>query len=637
MDIRNVEGIGDKLACKIIDSYSGLDNFINHMKNYDIEQLMEIDGLSQKKAINIVNYVLDNPENNFLKTEEAKNIYEDIINRILEFTNTSYAKNRVLLLNPLTNIDSIKHMQDIVSNAIGICNSLDLEYIQELYDKVDYLVDNKRPVFNDSICIVCEDVEDYTRLLDDGFNKFCNILTGEDVLSFDNYEFIIFLYGDCLIDIGDASNVVMVSNTVNDYEILPDVLISYFMSNKIILENVLKIRNCLNWDSVIGDVLELLDNINNPGVNLDNLLDIIEDLKDQGNGKIKNMIRDVNLSGEDVLLLLDEDNIPPKIQSIFDVVIKELLNELTDKTNLSFDPFIVKYPLEIDYDEVERVQKVEFANKHINSFERKVEACKILADLKDSVINEVMEVVHFDYDFALGCFSKYYELNIPEFGDDYVIHDGLHIRLKSEMITDGSQMQLIDYNLSSDDGIVLLTGANSGGKTTLLEMLAQFSIMGHMGLGVCASKCILKLEEEIYYFSKKHSLNAGAFETFLKKFIPITLGKDNKLILLDEIESITELEAAIKIISGFIEYIQDTNSFAIIVTHMAPQILKQIKVRVDGIEAKGLDKDYNLIVDRSPHINYLANSTPELILQKMYEQTDGSLKGVYGNILKKFR
>ncbi|MDO5851271.1 MAG: AAA family ATPase [Methanobacteriaceae archaeon] len=637
MDIRNVDGIGDKLACKIIDSYGGLDNFISRIKNYDIEQLMEIDGLSQRKAMNIVNYVLNNPSNNFLKTEESKIIYEDIINRILKFTNTTYAKNRVLLINPSNNMDSIKNMQNIVSNAMNICEDLDLNYIQDLYENVDYLVDDFRPVFNDSICIVCEEYDDYIKLLDNGFNKFCNILTGEDVLSFDNYEFIIFLYGDCLIDIGDASNVVMVSNNSQDYEILPDSLISYFITNKSILENTFKIRKALNWDSDIGDVLNLLDGINDNVVDLDDIIDIVEDLKDQGNKKIKSRIRDVNLSGEDVLLLLDEDNVPPKIQNIFDFVIDELLSELSKKTNLSFDPFIVKYPLKIDYDEIERVKKIEYANKHINSFERKVEACKTLSDLKDNVVKEVLEVIHFDYDFTLGCFSKYYGLTIPEFGMDYIIHDGLHIRLKSGMNESNKEMQLIDYNLNSDDGIVLLTGANSGGKTTLLEMLAQFSIMGHMGLGVCASKCILKLEEEIYYFSKKHSLDAGAFETFLKKFIPITLGKDDKLILLDEIESITELEAAIKIISGFIENIQNTNSFAIIVTHMAPQILKQVKVRVDGIEAKGLDKDYNLIVDRSPHINYLANSTPELILQKMYEKAENPLKEVYGDILKKFQ
>ena len=73
---------------------------------------------------------------------------------------------------------------------------------------------------------------------------------------------------------------------------------------------------------------------------------------------------------------------------------------------------------------------------------------------------------------------------------------------------------------------------------------------------------------------------------------------------------------------------------------MAPEILKRtdnIKIRTDGIEAKGLDENYNLIVDRTPKINYLANSTPELILRKIYEKSEEPLKSVYKDILDKFQ
>lgn len=160
-----------------------------------------------------------------------------------------------------------------------------------------------------------------------------------------------------------------------------------------------------------------------------------------------------------------------------------------------------------------------------------------------------------------------------------------------------------------------------------------------MGIGVCAKKAEIPKTDEIYYFTKQQSLNAGAFETFLRSFIPSAVGDKKKLILIDELESITELEAAIKIIIGFIELIQDKNNYAIIVTHMAPEILKQtqnINIRVDGIEAQGLDENYNLIVDRNPKINYLAKSTPELILKRIYQKSDEPEKSIYKEILDKF-
>ena len=69
---------------------------------------------------------------------------------------------------------------------------------------------------------------------------------------------------------------------------------------------------------------------------------------------------------------------------------------------------------------------------------------------------------------------------------------------------------------------------------------------------------------------------------------------------------------------------------------MAREILKYCDVRVDGIEAQGLDENYNLIVDRTPRIDYFAKSTPELILKRMYEKSEGKLKGIYGEMLDKF-
>ena len=157
-----------------------------------------------------------------------------------------------------------------------------------------------------------------------------------------------------------------------------------------------------------------------------------------------------------------------------------------------------------------------------------------------------------------------------------------------------------------------------------------------MGLPVPAEEAEVKILDEIYYFTKQRSLDAGAFETFLNTFIPITTTKTEKLVLLDELEGITELDASVKIISSFIEMFKKTESYGIIVTHMAKELSRYIEIRIDGIEAKGLDENYNLIVDRTPKMNTLARSTPELILKRIYENSDGKLKEIYGEILKKF-
>ena len=54
------------------------------------------------------------------------------------------------------------------------------------------------------------------------------------------------------------------------------------------------------------------------------------------------------------------------------------------------------------------------------------------------------------------------------------------------------------------------------------------------------------------------------------------------------------------------------------------------------LKLQGLDENYNLIVDRTPRMDYFAKSTPELILRRMYEKSDGKLKNIYLQMLEKF-
>ena len=91
------------------------------------------------------------------------------------------------------------------------------------------------------------------------------------------------------------------------------------------------------------------------------------------------------------------------------------------------------------------------------------------------------------------------------------------------------------------------------------------------------------------------------------------------LILADEIEAVTEPGVAGKIIAATCEYFINLDSYLVIATHLGYEIQTCLpkKARIDGIEAKGLDNEFNLIVDHNPVIGRLAHSTPELIVEKM--------------------
>ena len=156
-----------------------------------------------------------------------------------------------------------------------------------------------------------------------------------------------------------------------------------------------------------------------------------------------------------------------------------------------------------------------------------------------------------------------------------------------------------------------------------MEHLIQLISLFQLGLPV-NGKFNTPLFTDVYYFAKnKGAANKGAFENLLTQMAGIKPG-DQTLILADEIEAVTEPGVAGKIISSTADYFLKQNCFLVIATHLGYEIKDVLpeKARIDGIEAKGLDENFNLIVDHNPVLGRLAHSTPELIVEKMANSND---------------
>ena len=220
------------------------------------------------------------------------------------------------------------------------------------------------------------------------------------------------------------------------------------------------------------------------------------------------------------------------------------------------------------------------------------------------------------------------------------LDEGRHILLGMEPdpVTYGLGQAAIKGDQQS---LALLTGANSGGKTTLLECMAYACILGHMGLPVPAKRARIGKVEALHILAKAGGTqSAGALEQTLVELATVVSDPTPKLILADELEAITEPGAGARIIAGMLlaaEAQKDTTM--LLVTHLAPAILAATErddLRVDGIEASGLGADLELLVDRTPKRNHLARSTPELIVKRLVEKSSGHAKALFGDILQMF-
>jgi Holliday junction resolvasome RuvABC DNA-binding subunit len=86
MTLQNIKGVGDKISEKIINSVGGEDELQKIVDNVDVEKIANIEGISQRKAIEIMNQLLNNPEYEFIKSDRAMELYDDIINKILAYS-----------------------------------------------------------------------------------------------------------------------------------------------------------------------------------------------------------------------------------------------------------------------------------------------------------------------------------------------------------------------------------------------------------------------------------------------------------------------------------------------------------------------------------------------------------------------
>ena len=53
----------------------------------------------------------------------------------------------------------------------------------------------------------------------------------------------------------ESQNIAMVNNSSEIYEIVPEVILSYYKKNYPIIQNALKIKEILGHNSILGDVI----------------------------------------------------------------------------------------------------------------------------------------------------------------------------------------------------------------------------------------------------------------------------------------------------------------------------------------------------------------------------------------------
>jgi len=538
-------------------------------------------------AFNLYKTPVKSGSENIFKTKDGKIVYNKLLNKISNFFCFSDTSN-ILNCFPFTkNNEEIKRRQEFFRK---ISPGLKNDYLRELK--------KPKPIWKPKYGIVAiTDNEDtFTKLKSlDVPVKF--LINEDDVRDLENYEVV------QVVDVEQFSYALEQLAQTVFLDSVEDVyleryleLLSGWVDNFKILE---KIDNS-EIKEIIDEIRPLFELI---GIKSSEKIsrELLENRIEGINQEISNKIKDLNISGEIFFNMLSQNKLPKEIQ--------EIIEKCIEDSKIPENILEVGIPVKIDEQELERFMRLQDANENTDFAEKIKKNSRLLKQIPEKV--EKINSLLLMYDFIAGI-SRFIESSDhwPEISPDMDIKNSKNIFLENA--------QAISFNLDRDYKCSILTGANSGGKTTLIEHIIQLIGLSNLGLPLNGF-ANLPVFTEVYYFAKnKGSASKGAFETLLTQMGEIKTG-ENTLILADEIESVTEPGVAGKIIAATASYFINKNCFLIIATHLGQEIQKFLPVgaRIDGIEAKGLDENNELIVDHNPVLGRLANSTPELIVEKM--------------------
>ena len=252
-----------------------------------------------------------------------------------------------------------------------------------------------------------------------------------------------------------------------------------------------------------------------------------------------------------------------------------------------------------------------------------------VGDTDGDVDRAVDAVSDIAFQLSLGRFAAEHDLSRPR-----LVDDGIAVRNARALFVDG-EVQPVSYGVGthdlsertgdapsvtppSGDRVSVLTGANSGGKTTLLETLCSVALLTSMGLPVPADEAEVGRFDRIVFHRRHASFNAGVLESTLKSVVPPLVEEGRTLMLVDEFEAITEPGRAADLLNGLVGLTVEREALGVYVTHLADDLSPlPDAARIDGIFAEGLTNDLELRVDYQPRFGTVGRSTPEFIVSRL--------------------
>ena len=671
MELSAIPGVGAKTA----EALRSLDDPERAVREGDVATLARAPGVSRGRAARIARGAIrarhDDP-GGFAATPRARELADEALALLQERTVTDDAAARLETIYPSGVPARIAEVRAVAREAMA--REPDPEVLAAL-EGVEPVVEPRDVRVRDR-CLATTDAETYAaagdaipelsvELVDDAAG-LAELARGyPTVYALDERFAGVDVQGDVRLE-PDALD--------EPVTVVPERVLAFFAQNRERLLAAAAVHRAAREVQVVDDdetppcdldaLADALDQLDDDGEvvgddELDRLTTAVDDLdaavsmaESVANDRLQEAIReqDVTIEGTDLLSLVEQGAgvdslLSRELSDEYDAAVAAARDHLVDALALSdmeatarrAFPDEPTYPVEHDESVVSRLREELTAARDRRAARRKREVADTLADLREPAEALVEGAIELDAELAIARFARDFACTMPTVGgvDDDGAESGQSDGLDGFAIEGGrsplldvdfAEVEPVDYEV---EGVALLSGVNSGGKTSTLDLVALVVTLAHMGLPVPADAARVGRIDELHYHAKTQgTLDAGAFESTLREFgelVTAVSAEREVLVLVDELESITEPGASANIMAGILEALEERGATAVFVSHLARDIMdaSEAELSVDGIEAEGL-VDGELVVDRSPVKGTLARSTPELIVEKLASEAERS-------------
>mgnify|MGYP001278771493 FL=1 len=660
MVLTTLPGVSERMASKMKDHFGSEEAVVSTLASGDVGRLAEVEGLSVKRALSLARSFAGG-EGTFLATKEAQKLHQHLLSHIQSFASCSATKERMGLLMPIADPEPRRQF-------IGAAMHLDSEWLNERKEEWAHLGRLKEKQERYERVVVSSEPLEHLK-------RYCRVLKPTDQETWKDYtvfKTVSWLGSGAPMEAPDGW--LVLGSSPDEALILPERTIDWFTHNRRTLDVVCSVIEAMKagrWPSNVAfnelekalkplealpETMGLLGDasqIEEVARIKDELWKTVKQLEEDVNQQVEQAMNDAKmaLSGAELLeALADGTSFQRKLRDATGHVIQEAMQQAREHLaaflepahlRCPFDLFTDAWPAKIDRRTIDGIDAALESKLKAEKTDHLVNLARQLGPMKSHCEQAVSRLIEVDQWLSIARWARHDRCVMPELVDHGLwLDEGRHVLL-------GVDPDPVTYGLGSaaikgdQQSLALLTGANSGGKTTLLECMAYACILAHMGLPVPAKHARVGKVDALHILAKAGGTqSAGALEQTLVELATVVSDPTPKLILADELEAITEPGAGARIIAGMLlaaEAQPDTSM--LLVTHLAPAILASTgrdDLRVDGIEASGLGPDLELLVDRTPKRNHLARSTPELIVKRLVEKSSGTAKALFGDILEMF-